>query len=129
MTKIIMNKEMPLSVEWMPQNTYMHNSLDHLLPGDRNQDFLIIKQEAEFFQNSLSLQSAQNKVVHLQVSPKEKDKEIKQQSSYSDALATVSFNLLVHPYYQIKRFVETLIALGLMFNLRINIITLFTDYM
>lgn len=82
---------MPLSVEWMPQNAYMHNSLDHLLPGDRNQDFLIIKQEAEFFQSSLSLQSAQNKVVHLQVSPKEKDKEIKQQSNYSDVLAAVSF--------------------------------------
>ncbi|XP_071626783.1 uncharacterized protein [Temnothorax longispinosus] len=87
MTKIIMNKEMPLSVEWMPQNAYMHNSLDHLLPGDRNQDFLIIKQEAEFFQSTLSSQSAQNK-AHLQVLSKEKDKEIKQENSYSDVLAT-----------------------------------------
>jgi len=81
---------MPLSMEWIPQNAYMHNSLDHLLPGDRNQDFLVIKQEAEFFQNTLNSQSVQNKAVHLQVLPKEKDKEIKQQSSYLDALATVS---------------------------------------
>lgn len=80
---------MPLSVEWIPQNAYMHNSLDHLLPGDRNQDFLIIKQETEFFQSTLSSQSAQNKVVHLPVLSKEKNKEIKQESSYSDA--TVSF--------------------------------------
>lgn len=77
-----MNKEMPLSMEWIPQNAYVHNSLDHLLPGDRNQDYLIIKQEAEFFQSTLSSQSGQNKVVHLQVLSKEKDKEIKQQNSY-----------------------------------------------
>lgn len=77
---------MPLSMEWMPQNVYVHNSLDHLLPGDRNQDFLIIKQEAEFFQNTLSSQSGQNK-VHLQVLSKEKDKEIKQQNNHSDTLA------------------------------------------
>lgn len=83
---------MPLSMEWIPQNAYVHNSLDHLLPGDRNQDYLIIKQEAEFFQSTLSSQSGQNKVVHLQVLSKEKDKEIKQQNSY---LATVSFNLLL----------------------------------
>lgn len=98
MTIIRMNKEMPLSVEWIPQNTYMHNSLDHLLPGDRNQDFLIIKQETEFFQNNLNSQSAQNKVLHLQVS-KEKDRETRQQSSYSDALTTVSFNLF-YLYYK-----------------------------
>ncbi|XP_025986252.1 zinc finger protein 493 isoform X2 [Solenopsis invicta] len=87
MTKI-MNKEMPLSVEWMPQNVYMNNSLDHLLPGDRNQDYLIIKPEAEFFQSTLNSQSEQDKVVPLQVplSPKE-DKEIKEQSSCSDVLA------------------------------------------
>ncbi|XP_012524554.1 zinc finger protein 85 [Monomorium pharaonis] len=84
MTKIIMNKEMPLSVEWMPQNAYVHSALDHLLPGDRSQDYLIIKQEAEFFQNTLNLQSAQNKVVPLQVSSKEKDKEIEQQNSCLD---------------------------------------------
>lgn len=95
-----MNKEMPLSVEWIPQNAYMHNSLDHLLPGDRNQDFLIIKQEAEFFQNNLNSQSVQNKVVHLQISTKEKDKETRQQSSYSDALTTVSFNLLYYLCYK-----------------------------
>lgn len=76
---------MPLSVEWTP-NAYMNNSLDHLLPGDRNQDFLIIKQEAEFFQSTLNSQSVQNKVV--QVLSKERDKEIKQQNSYSDAVAT-----------------------------------------
>ncbi|EGI65943.1 PREDICTED: zinc finger protein 493-like isoform X1 [Acromyrmex echinatior] len=78
-----MNKEMPLSVEWIPQNTYMHNSFDHLLPEDRNHDFLIIKQEAEFFQNTLNSQSAQNKIMHLQVLSKE-NKEIKQQNSYLD---------------------------------------------
>jgi hypothetical protein len=98
MTKIIMNKEMPLSVEWMPQNVYMHNSLDHLLPGDRNQDYLIIKSEAEFFQSTLNSQSDQDKVVPLQVplSPKE-DKEIKEQSSCSDVLAPVSFDLSFYP--------------------------------
>ena len=81
---------MPLSVEWISQNTYMHNSFDHLLPEDKNQDFLIIKQEAEFFQSTLnSQQSAQNKIMHLQVLSKE-NKESKQQNSYLDP--TVSFN-------------------------------------
>ncbi|XP_018404920.1 PREDICTED: zinc finger protein 493-like [Cyphomyrmex costatus] len=80
-----MNKEMPLSVEWIPQNAYINNSLDHSLPEDRNQDFLIIKQKTEFFQSTLnSQQSAQNKIVHLQVLSKE-NKEIKQESSYLNA--------------------------------------------
>lgn len=113
MTKIIMNKEMPLSVEWIPQNAYMHNSLDHLLPGDRNQDFLIIKQEAsDFFQNSLNSQSAQNKVVHRQVFPKEKDKEIKQ-SSDLDALPTVSFNRLFYSLLRQINYRNPAIALRL----------------
>lgn len=94
---------MPLSVEWMPQNAYVHNSLDHLLPGDRNQDYLIIKQEAEFFQSTLNSQSAQNKVVPLQMLPKEKNKEIKQQSSCLDVLATVSFDLLLYHCCNKKR--------------------------
>ncbi|XP_011875342.1 PREDICTED: zinc finger protein 135-like isoform X2 [Vollenhovia emeryi] len=68
-----MNKEMPMSVEWMPQNAYMHGSLDHLLPADRGQDFIIIKEEAEFYQSSLSAQ--------LQVSPRESDREIKRRGS------------------------------------------------
>jgi len=113
MTKIIMNKEMPLSMEWIPQNAYMHNSLDHLLPGDRNQDFLIIKQEAEFFQSTLNSQSVQNKVVHLQVLPKEKDKEIKQQSNYLDTLATVSFNCLQLSLLKQINYKNTAIVLGL----------------
>lgn len=87
-----MNKEMPLSVEWMPQNAYVRNSLDHLLPGERNQhNFVFVKQETEFFENALNSQSVQNTVVHLQVSSKEKAKEIKQESSHLDIL--VSFDL------------------------------------
>lgn len=86
-----MNKEMPLSVEWMPQNTYVRSSLDHLLPGERNQrSFVFVKQETEFFEN-LNSQHVQNTVVHLQVSSKEKNKEIKQESSHLDVL--VCFNL------------------------------------
>lgn len=72
-----MNKEMPLSIEWIPQNTYTHSSLDHLLPGDRNQcNYSLVKQEAEFFENTSSPQSMQN-VMRLQISPKEKDKKAK----------------------------------------------------
>lgn len=92
MTKIRMNKEMPLSVEWMPQNAYVRNSLDHLLPGERNQrSFVFVKQEAEFFESTLNSQSVQNTVVHLQVSSKEKDKEVKQENSH----LLVSFNLYI----------------------------------
>ncbi|EZA53562.1 hypothetical protein DMN91_005990 [Ooceraea biroi] len=89
MTKIRMNKEMPLSVEWIPQNTYTHNSLDHLLPGDRNQNnFVFIKQETDFFENALNSQLVPKTVMCLQVPSKEKDKEIKQQNSCSDMPVT-----------------------------------------
>lgn len=81
---------MPLGVEWMPQNAYVRSSLDHLLPGERNQrSFVFVKQETEFFESALNSQHVQNTVVHLQVSSKEKDKEIKQESSHLD----VSLNL------------------------------------
>ncbi|KAL6427587.1 hypothetical protein ACFW04_008812 [Cataglyphis niger] len=94
MTKIRMNKEMPLSVEWMPQNTYVRNSLDHLLPGERNQrSFVFVKQEAEFFESTLNSQSVQNTVLHLQVSSKEKDKKIKQESSHLDVLSSQADSL------------------------------------
>lgn len=93
MTKIRMNKEMPLSVEWMPQNAYMHNSLDHLLPGEQNQHTLVFeKDNVEFFENAqLNSQSVQNGTMCLQVSPKEKDKEIKEKSNCLNVLQTVSF--------------------------------------
>ncbi|XP_011140634.1 zinc finger protein 493-like [Harpegnathos saltator] len=90
MTKIRMNKEMPLSLEWMPQSTYMHNSLDHLLPGDRNQhDFVYIKQETEteFLQNTLNTQSVQNIVCLHEVSSKE-NKEAKEQNNCSNVSVT-----------------------------------------
>lgn len=85
-----MNKEMPLSVGWMPQNAYVRNSLDHLLPGERNQrNFVFVKQETEFFESALNSQPVQNTVVHLQVSSKEKDQEIKKESSHSDVLVNL----------------------------------------
>ncbi|XP_011640803.1 zinc finger protein 493-like [Pogonomyrmex barbatus] len=76
-----------ISMEWIAQNAYINNSLDHLLPGNKSQDFLI-KQEAKFFQSALNSQSGQNGIVHMQVTPKEKDKEIKQESSCRDILIT-----------------------------------------
>ncbi|XP_011252782.1 zinc finger protein 14 homolog [Camponotus floridanus] len=93
MTKIRMNKEMPLGVEWMPQNAYVRSSLDHLLPGERNQrSFVFVKQETEYFESALNSQHVQNTVVHLQVSSKEKDKEIKQESSHLDPCQTSPLN-------------------------------------
>jgi hypothetical protein len=92
MIEIRMNKEMPLSVEWIPQNAYMHNPLDHLLPGDQNQNnFVFIKQETDLFDGTLNSQLVTPRAVMcLQVPSKEKDKEIKQQNSLSDMLMTVS---------------------------------------
>lgn len=79
MTKIRMNKEMPLSLEWVPQSTYMHNSLDHLLPGDRNQrNFVFIKQETEFLDNTLNTQSVEH-IMRLQEVTYKEDKEVTSQ--------------------------------------------------
>lgn len=86
-----MNKEMPLTLEWMPQNTYIHNSLDHLLPEDQNQrNFVFIKQETEFLDNTLNTQSVQNVcTVHLHEITSKEDKEVRQQNNHSNV--TVSF--------------------------------------
>nr|XP_012226934.1 PREDICTED: zinc finger protein 678-like [Linepithema humile]XP_012226935.1 PREDICTED: zinc finger protein 678-like [Linepithema humile] len=90
MTKIRMNKEMPLSVEWMPQNAYMHNSLDHLLPGEQNQHNLVfVKDDVEFFETALNSQSVQNRTMRLQISSKEEAMEIKQESSFLNASQTI----------------------------------------
>lgn len=91
MTEIRMDMEIPLSVEWMPQNTFMHSSLNRLLPEDQNQsNFVFIKQESEFFESTLNSESVQN-IARLQVPSIEKDKEVKQQISCSDTAVTVSF--------------------------------------
>ncbi|XP_014469270.1 PREDICTED: putative zinc finger protein 724 isoform X2 [Dinoponera quadriceps] len=85
MTKIRMNKEMPLSLEWMPQSTYMHNSLDHLLPGDRNQrNFVFIKQESEFLENTLNVTPSVQNIVRLHEVSSKENKEAKQQNDCSD---------------------------------------------
>lgn len=79
-----MNKEMPLSLEWMPQSTYMHNSSDHLLPADQNQrNFVFIKQEAELIENTLNTQSIQY-IVHLQEVSSKEQKQAQKQNDFSN---------------------------------------------
>lgn len=85
------------SVEWMPQNAYMHNSLDHLLPGEQNQhDLVFVKEEVEFLENALNSQPVQNRTMCLQVSPEEKNKEInKQENSCLNMPEMVSFDCVL----------------------------------
>ncbi|XP_032687471.1 zinc finger protein 726-like [Odontomachus brunneus] len=90
MTKIRMNKEIPLTLEWMPQNTYIHNSLDHLLPEDQNQrNFVFIKQETEFLDNTLNTVQNVCTVRLHEISSKE-DKEIKQLNNHSNATLSLT---------------------------------------
>lgn len=71
-----MSKKMPMTLEWVPQGTCIHNSLEHLLPEDQNQhNYVLIKQETEFLDNTQS---------------SKEDKEVKQENKRSNVTVTVS---------------------------------------
>ncbi|KAL0117383.1 hypothetical protein PUN28_010308 [Cardiocondyla obscurior] len=74
--------------EKIPQSTCVRKSLDHLLPEDKSQDFLTIKQETEFLKNTQSSQFEENKVIYVQLLSEEKDEKVKQDINFSDILET-----------------------------------------